>query len=117
MRAVDSSDCVRLMGGVTCCSGPSRRACVFLIITWPRFDLAPSVVARWMESRRASVPGWPNTVPDALISRANDAYKLGDLDCWPSGSVDSATDRSCNALFHTSSSLAEHAETMISCRR
>lgn len=64
---VVNSDCDRLIGGLVPGGGTSFTALVFLMMTWHRGDLGPTVVALWIETRRATVPGLPKTVPRLLM--------------------------------------------------
>lgn len=54
--AVVSNDCERLIDELEVPSEPSRITLVFLRITWHKGDFGPTVVARWIDIRRATVP-------------------------------------------------------------
>jgi len=113
----------------------SFKVVVFLISTWHSDDFGPTVVALWIEIRRAIVPsicqtlpyvswakvaelfkerlivlpGFPKTVPSGLISKD----KLLNREC-SNESLWSLSNLSVRWLLHSSSSFGEQALSMTS---
>ena len=56
LEFVVKRDCERLIGDTAPAVDGSFNKVVFFSITWHKEDLGPTVVARWIERRRATVP-------------------------------------------------------------
>jgi hypothetical protein len=86
----------------------SRTALVFFTMTWHNGDLGPTVVARWIDNRRATVPGFPKTVPRLLMLRSMEPSICETLASGSSAYL-------LNRIRHSISSFAVQAVMMTSC--
>ena len=82
---------------------------MFFMITWYGLHLEPTVAALCIEIRRASVPGWPNTLPTGFKSRNSIEYFASMPLSSSQHSSLSATTNFRRCFFHAVSSTAEQA--------
>ena len=95
-------------------STASLADCVFLMTTWLRSVVGPTVAARWTDMRRTKLPGLPNALPTLRISERRGECSSKTF------AVPSATAFACTSIrrlmfcLHTSASRAEQATAMTS---